>query len=137
MDKKELESKIKSVKSEISKLTAELSKLEKLYIESHDSFEEKFLAWYKSDSKKICLGSYPSASKYPMIRELGEERDPNRYETVYLLDCIEDYINCLENEEYMKEAIENGWITLSKLRFYRKVAKEMMENNVDSFICDW
>jgi hypothetical protein len=137
MEKEELKSKIKSLKSAISKLNIELNKLEKLYIELQDTFEEKFLTWVESESNKVRLSSYPDEKKYPLIRKLAEDRDPERHETVYLIDCLEDYINSLEDEKYLKDAIENEWISLSDMRFWRSVAKEMMDNNIDSFVCDW
>lgn len=116
---------------QIRELQKRKSELEKLMIESSDSFVEKFKLWYNSEDE----GHYEWLIDYPLLRALFNQIDtPRRGQTYYLPDLIgeEEFWAFMDGEE------DDEYFNLNDfLKEYQPALEEAMKHNIKSFKCDW
>jgi hypothetical protein len=118
--------------AQIHELQERKSELEKLMIESSDSFIEKFKLWYNSDDE----GLHEWLIDYPILRALFDELDyPRRGKTYELYDLVggeDDFWAFMEGEE------DSEFFCLADyLALYQPALEEAMANNMKCFKCDW
>jgi hypothetical protein len=115
---------------QIEELQKRKSELEKLMIESSDSFVEKFKIWFNSEDD----GHHDWLITYPLLRDLFDRIDARRGQTYHLPDLIgEDefwaFMDGDEDDEYFN--------LKSFLKRYQPALEEAMKHNMKSFKCDW
>jgi len=138
MNKETIETKLKGVNAQIRVLEQERSKLEKLLIQASDSFDEKFRVCWESDNKEH-LDSIISSGT-PLREWYDKYYDLTRYKTYDVCENLHESLEFILDPEAYKSLIEEnpGWsISEDSKAFLRSVAKQMMEENIGSFECDW
>ena len=138
MNKETIETKLKGVNAQIRVLEQERSKLEKLLIDASDSFDEKFRAWWSSDSKE----HFDSIIKRgtPLRDWYDKSYDLDRYKTYDICEDLHESLEFILDPEAYKSLIEENpkWaVPEEEKELLYSVAKQMMEENIGSFECDW
>ena len=118
--------------AQICELQTRKAELEKLMIESADSFTEKFKLWYNSEDE----GFHEWMINFPRLRALFDKIDyPRRGQTYELYDLVggEDYfLAFMEGDE------DDEYFCLADfLAMYQPALEEAMKNNMKRFKADW
>jgi len=121
-----------NIVNQIEELQKRKAELEKLMLESSDSFVEKFRIWYNSDDD----GHHDWMISFPKLRALFDEIDePRRGKTYYLPDLVggeDDFWAFMDGQE------DNEYFCLNDyLGKYKDALQEAMDNNMKSFNADW
>ena len=138
MEREEIEQRLTKVNSEIESLIKERNKLEENLLSTADSFEEKFRIWWFSDNK---IDNDWLIGRGTKLREWYDKNyDLNRYETYDVCDNLAEDMEFLTNPEEYQSWIEKHpkyAHSEEKKAFLIEVAKDMMEQNIGTFKCDW
>ena len=136
ISKEEIQKKINKINSDIAILTSERESLEKTLLIMSSTFEEKFDIWVESNNKKDepwLIGGY--------LREwYDKHRELQRYRTYNVLDDLDEDLMFLLDPSGYEEEIEDYpeyAKSVEEKEFLLKVAKQIMEENIGTFVCDW
>lgn len=140
MKKEEIEQRLITIDDTIFALNKEKAELNNKLIESAETFEEKFRIWWETDTKEdedylIDKETYPHTRAW-----FDDSYDLNRYQNYDVCEYLVDNLNFLLNpEEYAEYITQNPRYALTDEAKEKllKIAKEIYENNLGSFTCDW
>lgn len=138
MNSEEIALKIESLNDDIRKLKSEKRELEKLLIKQSESFKDKFRAWANSDLDNTIHGFIPDHKKFPLLRSRTDDDWVSRHETFHILERFEDemYWMLEATDEELQEGLANEG-TKKDIEFAEKLAMEVYEGKLKSFIFDW
>jgi hypothetical protein len=129
---------IEEIATEIVKLETKKRDLERLLIESAESFRDKFKVWARSDLDTRIDDYIPDKNKFPLLRSKIDSDWVSRHETFHILERFEDEMYWMldADDEEIKEALSNER-TKKDIEFAEALAKEIYEGKLKSFIFDW
>lgn len=147
MDAREIESKIQDIDDALKTYDEVLKKATKLkkerallkkqldeIVDEHLSFEGQFDKWLSRSTGHHSTW-IPEEENFPALRQLIQNNDFNRRETINVRDNWEwQYVT---NEKEAKDAIKKGWTTQREIDLLREAAKEVLKHNLKSFKFDW
>lgn len=140
LTQEEINQRISEINLNIDSLNKEKAELNDRLIESAETFEEKFRIWWETDTKED-EDYLLDKETYPHTRAWFDDNyDLNRYQNYDVCEYLVDNLNfLLDPEEYAEYIAQNPRYALTKEAKEKllKVAKEIFENNLGSFTCDW
>jgi hypothetical protein len=125
---------IEEIDNLIEQLKAEKNLIIKEYINSIESFEEKFKYWFLNCDTKEHLKYMPSN---PVLRKWIDVRDFQRYQTINIEERLEEDFELIINKEFRQQGFDAGWMNQEKYDKIVELAKEVMNENIGSFTIDW
>ena len=135
----EIKQRLITIDNTIFALNKEKNELSQILIDSADTFEEKFRVWWDSDNKEE-LSDLIDKETSPHTRAYFDRREMNRYQTYDVCDHFVDELSfLLDPEEYAEYIAKYPQYALTKEAKEKllNIAKEIYENNLGSFTCDW